>query len=290
MADNPGPVLVTGANSGIGLATTLLLIRRGWNLADRASQGKAKTLSDAAAAANVAAKLTPGGARRLRRQGSRATSVRAAKLLRRGQPRGARRPHLVVLRWRCPPVSSSARALSSTRGSVPMLGAGLFFLAARRGFTMTEPKSVYRPSVPGSAAGGVRPGVPVGKVLGRPIARPRRRRRAALGHRGAPRSGTVRRLLPNRPERFSALRRRGEAASPARAPDAELAQTGKPSSTRSEVELWPGSQPESCAERLTAQAFVWPVRRRCRCGDQWGQGEGGASPGGRPAGAVNASY
>ena len=60
MADKPGPVLVTGANSGIGLATTLLLARRGWETWGTVrSKAKAKALSDAAAAAKVGAWCEP---------------------------------------------------------------------------------------------------------------------------------------------------------------------------------------------------------------------------------------
>jgi NAD(P)-dependent dehydrogenase (short-subunit alcohol dehydrogenase family) len=60
MADKPGPVLVTGANSGIGLATTLLLARRGWQTWGTVrSKAKAKALSDAAAAAKVDALVQP---------------------------------------------------------------------------------------------------------------------------------------------------------------------------------------------------------------------------------------
>ena len=60
MADRPGPVLVTGANSGIGLATTLLLARRGWETWGTVrSKAKAKGLSDAATAAKVDALVRP---------------------------------------------------------------------------------------------------------------------------------------------------------------------------------------------------------------------------------------
>ena len=60
IADKPGPVLVTGANSGIGLATTLLLARRGWETWGTVrSKAKAKALSDAAAADKVDALVKP---------------------------------------------------------------------------------------------------------------------------------------------------------------------------------------------------------------------------------------
>ena len=42
MADKPGPVLVTGANSGIGLATTLVLVVRGGHRGTVRSKAKAK--------------------------------------------------------------------------------------------------------------------------------------------------------------------------------------------------------------------------------------------------------
>jgi NAD(P)-dependent dehydrogenase (short-subunit alcohol dehydrogenase family) len=59
MADKPGPVLVTGANSGIGLATTLLLARRGWaTFGTVRSRSKAAALRRAAAQAGVEAKVT----------------------------------------------------------------------------------------------------------------------------------------------------------------------------------------------------------------------------------------
>jgi NAD(P)-dependent dehydrogenase (short-subunit alcohol dehydrogenase family) len=60
MADKPGPVLVTGANSGIGLATMLLLARRGWETWGTVrSKAKAKTLTDAAKEAKVADRVEP---------------------------------------------------------------------------------------------------------------------------------------------------------------------------------------------------------------------------------------
>jgi NAD(P)-dependent dehydrogenase (short-subunit alcohol dehydrogenase family) len=60
MADRPGPVLVTGANSGIGLVTTLLLARRGWETWGTVrSKAKATVLSDAAADAKVADRVRP---------------------------------------------------------------------------------------------------------------------------------------------------------------------------------------------------------------------------------------
>jgi len=60
MGNRPGPVLVTGANSGIGLATVLLLARRGWDAWGTVrSEDKAATLRQAAAAAGVEARVTP---------------------------------------------------------------------------------------------------------------------------------------------------------------------------------------------------------------------------------------
>ncbi len=54
----PGPVLVTGANSGIGLATALRLAGRGWSVTGTVrSEEKAEELAAAAKAAGVAAKL-----------------------------------------------------------------------------------------------------------------------------------------------------------------------------------------------------------------------------------------
>lgn len=60
MADKPGPVLVTGANSGIGLGATLLLARRGWETWGTVrSKAKASVLSDAAKDAGVADLVHP---------------------------------------------------------------------------------------------------------------------------------------------------------------------------------------------------------------------------------------
>src|SRR6188768_3911085 len=60
MADKPGPVLVTGANSGIGLATTLLLAKRGWEAWGTVrSKAKATDLQRAADEAGVGATVTP---------------------------------------------------------------------------------------------------------------------------------------------------------------------------------------------------------------------------------------
>ena len=60
MADKPGAVLVTGANSGIGLATTLALARRGWETWGTVrSQAKAKALSAAAEQVDVGDLVRP---------------------------------------------------------------------------------------------------------------------------------------------------------------------------------------------------------------------------------------
>jgi NAD(P)-dependent dehydrogenase (short-subunit alcohol dehydrogenase family) len=61
MADRkPGPVLVTGANSGIGLASALLLARRGWEVHGSVrSESKAEALRAAAKEAKVAARVHP---------------------------------------------------------------------------------------------------------------------------------------------------------------------------------------------------------------------------------------
>ena len=54
MADRPGAVLVTGANSGIGLATVLRLAGRGWaTWGTVRSKSKATDLAAAATAARV---------------------------------------------------------------------------------------------------------------------------------------------------------------------------------------------------------------------------------------------
>ena len=60
MAAKPGPVLVTGANSGIGLATTLRLADRGWEVWGTVrSKTKGKALTDAAEHAGVADLVKP---------------------------------------------------------------------------------------------------------------------------------------------------------------------------------------------------------------------------------------
>jgi NAD(P)-dependent dehydrogenase (short-subunit alcohol dehydrogenase family) len=60
MTVRPGPVLITGANSGIGLATTLLLAQRGWSAWGTVrSKAKATALRRAAVDAGVEASVTP---------------------------------------------------------------------------------------------------------------------------------------------------------------------------------------------------------------------------------------
>ncbi|HEX4983550.1 MAG TPA: SDR family NAD(P)-dependent oxidoreductase [Ilumatobacteraceae bacterium] len=60
MADRPGPVLVTGANSGFGLAASLRLARRGWDTWGTVrSRAKAKVLRDAAREAGVSERVHP---------------------------------------------------------------------------------------------------------------------------------------------------------------------------------------------------------------------------------------
>lgn len=60
MPDKPGPVLITGANSGIGLAATLLLARRGWETWGTVrSKAKATALAAAAKDAGVADLVRP---------------------------------------------------------------------------------------------------------------------------------------------------------------------------------------------------------------------------------------
>lgn len=60
MVDRPGPVLVTGANSGFGLASTLRFASRGWDTWGTVrSKAKAKVLRDAAAAAGVGELVHP---------------------------------------------------------------------------------------------------------------------------------------------------------------------------------------------------------------------------------------
>jgi NAD(P)-dependent dehydrogenase (short-subunit alcohol dehydrogenase family) len=60
MADRPGPVLVTGANSGFGLAASLRFAARGWDTWGTVrSKAKAKVLSDAARQAGVGERIHP---------------------------------------------------------------------------------------------------------------------------------------------------------------------------------------------------------------------------------------
>ncbi len=60
MGDRPGPVLVTGANSGFGLAATLRFASRGWDTWGTVrSKPKAKVLRDAAREAGVAERVHP---------------------------------------------------------------------------------------------------------------------------------------------------------------------------------------------------------------------------------------
>lgn len=60
MAEHPGPVLVTGANSGIGLASVLQFAARGWEVWGTVrSQAKARTLAAAARQAGVKTQVKP---------------------------------------------------------------------------------------------------------------------------------------------------------------------------------------------------------------------------------------
>ena len=60
MTDRPGPVLVTGANSGFGLAASLRFAARGWDTWGTVrSKAKAKVLSDAARQAGVGDRIHP---------------------------------------------------------------------------------------------------------------------------------------------------------------------------------------------------------------------------------------
>jgi NAD(P)-dependent dehydrogenase (short-subunit alcohol dehydrogenase family) len=60
MSDRPGPVLVTGANSGIGLASTLRFADRGWDTWGTVrSPAKADVLAEAASTAGVEDRVHP---------------------------------------------------------------------------------------------------------------------------------------------------------------------------------------------------------------------------------------
>ena len=60
MVDRPGPVLVTGANSGFGLASTLRFAERGWDTWGTVrSKAKAAALNDAARATGVSDRVHP---------------------------------------------------------------------------------------------------------------------------------------------------------------------------------------------------------------------------------------
>jgi len=60
MGDRPGPVLVTGANSGIGLASTLRFAQRGWDTWGTVrSSAKAEVVAEAASTAGVADRVHP---------------------------------------------------------------------------------------------------------------------------------------------------------------------------------------------------------------------------------------
>ena len=60
MGDRPGPVLVTGANTGIGPASTLRFADRGWDTWGTVrSAAKAEVLAEAACAAGVADRVHP---------------------------------------------------------------------------------------------------------------------------------------------------------------------------------------------------------------------------------------
>ncbi|HSB87988.1 MAG TPA: SDR family NAD(P)-dependent oxidoreductase [Ilumatobacteraceae bacterium] len=60
MPDRPGPVLVTGANSGFGLAASLRFAARGWDTWGTVrSKAKGKVLADAARQAGVSDRIHP---------------------------------------------------------------------------------------------------------------------------------------------------------------------------------------------------------------------------------------